>query len=143
MSCVLRNNIYAKFSLRVSYYQIAKVYFLNKAPFFSYMYNTTFFARKSKNPKTGEEKFSDIFSHINSVKMSGPNPYYKILLRESIHSESPQYFGWKDYQKQEYSMIFPWEGTVRMCFPYGPEVEEKRGLGKLVGFILEDFKEFK
>lgn len=104
------------------------------------MYDTTFFARKSKvNPRTEEEVFLHIEHDINLVKMYGSGPYYKIVLRESDGSESPKYFGWKDLKRCEYTMIFPFEGLVRMCFPYGVEAEEKEGRGRLVGFILEKY----
>ncbi len=101
------------------------------------MYNTDFFARKELNKKTGETYFLGIGSNLLFAKCFGESPYYRIKLKETDLSTG-KYFGWKDYLKKEYNMIFPSLVQAEICFPYGSKAEEERGLGKLVGFLVED-----
>jgi hypothetical protein len=100
------------------------------------MYNTTFFAIKKINQKDKAEYFYGIGSFLFFTKCFGSAPYYQITLKET-NLEEGQYFGWKDYSKQEYRMIWPSLVQAEVCFPYGSKAEEERGRGKLVGFILE------
>ncbi len=101
------------------------------------MYSTTFFAIKRINKEKKTEYFDGIGTSFFFTKCFGSAPYYQISLRET-DLESGQYFGWKDYTKQEYQMIWPSLVQAEICFPYGSKAEEEKGRGKLVGFVLEN-----
>lgn len=51
---------------------------------------------------------------------------------ELTESENGEYYGWQDAGSERYEMIWPDASLFKMCFPYGPEVEEKRGRGRAV-----------
>jgi hypothetical protein len=106
------------------------------------MYTTTFYAMKSSiDSKADDKTFINIWPSLVQVKMSGNHPYYKIVLRECDESETPKYFGWKDFVQERYNFIYNSKILVQICFPYGIKAAEKRGLGKLVGFILDNYEE--
>ena len=46
-------------------------------------------------------------------------------------------WGWWSSTENSLSMIFPTREQVEMCFPYGPEVEIKRGHGDIVRVRVE------
>lgn len=44
--------------------------------------------------------------------------------------EGPDYWGWFDYSKQRFRIIFAKRFILGMCFPYGMEAEEKVNKGR-------------
>lgn len=74
---------------------------------------------------------SHLFMHIGTkgyVKLHGiEKPIVKVQITEDINGA---YFGWLDTGADAPSMIWPSQIQFNMCFPYGPEIEEKRGKGK-------------
>ena len=102
--------------------------------------NHTFFAKKRTiNTKTKRnlEVFADVNADIRTTKLYGDGPYYKITIREANEGEEPSLWGWKDFARKEYLMIYAVKEAVESCFPYGYEIEEKRGKGKLLGLVIE------
>lgn len=71
------------------------------------------------------------FRHVGSaryVELYGKVPV-PVIVAETTHGE---YYGWLRSDRDEPSMI--WRGRPRfdMCFPYGPELEQERGKGRIV-----------
>lgn len=44
--------------------------------------------------------------------------------------EAADYWGWWDYKRNEFSLIWPQYFLLNMCFPYGMVPQEERGDGK-------------
>jgi len=109
------------------------------------MYNKIFYARKEIHHfKEGKiEVLCDVHSSLEMTKLYGESPYYKIKVREIKKGEKSAYWGWKDFEKKEYCMIYPHKAGTEMCFPYGPKAEEKRGKGKLVNLVIEEIEKLK
>lgn len=86
------------------------------------------------------EVWNNIFPNIKQVEMCGDRPFYKVKVREIKRSEVSPYWGWKDFARREYCMIYPRKEAVEMCFPYGTEAEEKMGRGKLVNLVVTEIR---
>lgn len=99
------------------------------------MYKQIYYAIKSEN-----SKFRHFHSDIKHVKLSGGAPYFKVRVKEAQKGEKSDYWGWKDFEKKEYSMIYPSKMQAEACFTYGYKIEEKRGRGKLVNLVIEEIK---
>ncbi len=67
-----------------------------------------------------------------------PYPIVKVELTEDSDGI---YFGWLDNNKEKPSMIYPHEVLYKICFPYGPEVEEKSGKGRTVRLNIREIEE--
>jgi hypothetical protein len=64
------------------------------------------------------------------VEMFGlDDPVVEVLVRESSKGE---YWGWIDTNETVPCMIWKGKHVFSMCFPYGPEIEEKAGRGRIV-----------
>ena len=86
--------------------------------------------------------FHDIYGSVMQVKMCGDESVFKAEARVAENGEEPTHYGWLD-NEGDIVMIYPEKFKVEMCFPYGPEVAEKAGDGKLVGVIISDIEEVK
>lgn len=64
------------------------------------------------------------------------SPVHKVKVTEDLTGLS-KYHGWFDNEKQEFRMIWPEKQLVQMCFPYGHEIEEEKGRGKLTRLNIE------
>lgn len=117
------------------------------------MINDIFYAVKRKGTKKdpdGEDFFIDFFNNPQVIFMCvSKEDVYKLKVRPVETGEVSQYWGWHQYkidkpwpegQKEEYEMIWPSRVQAEMCFPYGPEAEEKAGKGKLVNFVVEEIE---
>lgn len=87
--------------------------------------------------KMDSGRFTDIYKTKAMVRFCDgkvPKQMYKILLEED--NESGSYWGWYyDHTDGDgFSMIWASEAQFRICFPYGPEAEEKMGRGEIVRF---------
>ena len=104
-------------------------------------YNKIFYAIKR------EEEFVHFYDSLKLVKFcdSGKGPYVKVKIREAKKDEKSDYvcWGWKDYKDRKYQFIYPEQFQVEMCFPYGTELAEERGEGKLVKIIVEELGKIK
>ena len=77
-----------------------------------------------------------------------PYPIVEVRVRERLPTDPPQvdpklpdYWGWLDTDDQEqYIFIWPSDGQLDMCFPYGPKAEEEVGRGRKVNLIVEEVK---
>lgn len=67
-----------------------------------------------------------------------PHPIVPVTVRERVEGDTGHvYWGWRK-PDGTYTMIWPSETQVEMCFPYGTEVEEKRGKGTKVRLTIEE-----
>lgn len=56
-------------------------------------------------------------------------------------SDKALYWGWWDNDRKAFSMIYWSKIHVKMCFIYGPEVEEAAGKGKVMPLLVTMVKE--
>jgi hypothetical protein len=50
------------------------------------------------------------------------------------------YWGWFDYDKQSFTMIYPKRFLLEMCFPYGIKASEDKNQGKAYRLEIVDKK---
>lgn len=64
----------------------------------------------------------------------------EIVVRERQPEDAPSsYWGWLDTKDpSRYTMVWPSEIQLEMCFPYGSEVSEKKGFGRKVNLVIEE-----
>lgn len=75
-------------------------------------------------------EFRHVYEHPILVEMFGKDwPVWHVRIEPD---EEGGYWAWLDAETEEYSMVYPKRGLVAMCFPYGPDVEEERGSGRIV-----------
>ena len=77
---------------------------------------------------------SDLFMHASEdkgwVEMHGlDDPVVEVCVRESPKGE---YWGWIDVKGTVPCMILKGKKLFDVCFPYGPEIEERAGKGRIV-----------
>ena len=58
--------------------------------------------------------------------MCGDEEVIKVIVREALESEIPTHYGWWDNKDQEFCFIYSNLLGVKICFPYGYEVEVKK-----------------
>lgn len=58
----------------------------------------------------------------------------EVLVREVSEDETPNFYAWWENSTESFPSSFVWPSRtqVSVCFPYGPEVLEERGEGKLL-----------
>lgn len=68
------------------------------------------------------------------------DPIVPVRVREWSEGDPPSpYFGWLDASDTtHYTMVWPSEAQLDMCFIYGPEAEEARGRGRKVRLVVEE-----
>lgn len=66
------------------------------------------------------------------------NTIVKVVVREALQGEVPTHWAWWDNKDGEFMFICSNILGVKICFPYGPEVEEEAGNGKIYGVIVEE-----
>lgn len=95
--------------------------------------NTTFYGVLGKNGL-----YRDIYKNPLLVEWAGneKEEIVKLEVRPINEGESSPYWGWHDYERNEYCMIWRSIHAARCCFPYGPEIEEKLGKGKFTNFVI-------
>jgi hypothetical protein len=107
-------------------------------------YTLSFVEKKAKTEDMFCEKeegknYCHFSSHPKSVEMYGakPNEIVKVRVSEDT-SDDPKFFGWWDYQDQDFSMIYGHLSLVNICFAYGFFVEMERGRGEVCGLKAEE-----
>jgi len=92
--------------------------------------------------ENGEEqsRIRSIFTHPTITKMCGGKGDILAELELAETTEDPaedDYWGWLDTDGNHYSMIYPREILLDVCFPYGKQVEIDRGDGRVVRLRIE------
>ena len=72
---------------------------------------------------------------------------YEIILDKHEDQSEPNwnsidYWGWLDFDDNEYKIIYPNYKLFHCCFPYGVQVEEKSGKGKAVRLKLVSYEKY-
>ena len=93
-------------------------------------------AHREKATNGEEPMYTHASEDKGWVEMHGLDvPVVAVSVRESPKGE---YYGWIDKGDTVPAMI--WQGRMLfgMCFPYGPEVEEKAGRGRVVRLDVKE-----
>lgn len=96
-----------------------------------------YYAHREHWSSYGHDVFTHVAAHPKITRLYGEGEIVTVLIRETSGDEKSNYWGWRDAKTGEYSMIYPSLAQARICFPYGPEAEEKAGRGKLVNLVVE------
>lgn len=78
--------------------------------------------------------YHNFLPHPSLYSTSGPDPITPVRV---LPDEAGTYWAWWDAQRDEVDFIHSQRGLVSMCFPYGPEIEEKQGRGKVIRVRVE------
>jgi hypothetical protein len=64
---------------------------------------------------------------------------FQVRVRDLKEGETSAYWAWWSTEKQSFipGMIWPHEGGVEMCFPYGTAIMTKEGKGEKVNVFVE------
>ena len=89
--------------------------------------------------------YSDFTYNLQTLRFHGEFKQEKIrtvVVRELKEGEESMYWAWWDNAMGLFvpGFIWPSKGQVSMCFPYGPEIEEEKGRGKLLRVMIEEIK---
>lgn len=98
-------------------------------------------AHRFSGHRTGEVYYENASPDRRWVEMHGlDEPIVEVRVREWQDGDPPSpYWGWIDAEEPDrYIFVWPSEGQLNMCFPYGPEVEEERGRGRKVHLVVEE-----
>lgn len=76
-----------------------------------------------------EVVFKDFGQNIRTPQMYGCKEIVEVDLAET---QDGPYWGWLDSDRDYPAMIYRRLVLFRVCFPYGPEAEQKRGKGRIV-----------
>jgi hypothetical protein len=90
------------------------------------------FALKEKN------MYQLVFKVKRVVELTFPHQKNDIVELEVEESEEGEYWGWLEFKNNEYRYIYPKRFMVDMCFPYGPQIEEKENKGRRVKLKLTE-----
>lgn len=101
------------------------------------VFETTATFNKEQGLNGGYHHFR-IHSSIATIYGDKPedivNLKFKISNNQEINSDTDvkdnDYWGFYDFSKEEFILIYPQYFILNMCFPYGMEIEEKRNIGK-------------
>lgn len=84
--------------------------------------------------------------HESLVNLYGNKPedivelHMKISEDQSIpkkdNNNIPDYWGWYDYEKKEFTLIYAKRFLLDICFPYGIKAYEKNNRGKAYRLII-------
>jgi hypothetical protein len=85
----------------------------------------------------GNIAFRSFYSTAFQVRLiEGKFPIVAVSIREREWDRSQPrpsgYWGWWSNEDSSFHFVWPSRIQVEMCFPYGPEAEEKRGRGHLL-----------
>lgn len=82
--------------------------------------------------------YSD-FGSKRWVKLHGlKHPIVAVTVREAKPDETPRQWAWWGNGDGKFRWLWASRIQVAICFPYGPEAEEARGRGKLLGVVVEE-----
>ncbi len=80
--------------------------------------------------------FSSFYPSRAAVKMCGA-PVDEIVEVRLVPDAEGSYWCWLDFERNEYCMCWPSLMQLKICFPYGIEIAEKRDKGVRVRVSVE------
>lgn len=101
----------------------------------------TYYAHRKIRGEDGKVYYFHSSPSLRWVQLHGvPWPIVQVRLRERIATDPPSpYWGWISADDPErYCFVWPSEVQLNICFPCGPEAEEKRGRGRKVNLVIEE-----
>lgn len=87
--------------------------------------------------------YRNIYKHPILVQACSNLPIHHIMVEEVPEGDPQAYWGWKDFERKEYCMIWASKILLEICFPYGYRFEEERGKGKIVNLKIKDLGIYK
>jgi hypothetical protein len=63
-----------------------------------------------------------------------------VAVRQISKKESSPYWAWWNSKEKRFSIVQPTKVQLEICFPYGPEAEEKMGKGKRINVKVSECK---
>ncbi len=94
--------------------------------------NTTMYAHNT------EAGFRHVYPSSMAVKMCGGGEIVRVRI---VPDPEGTHWCWHDFEKNEYRMVWQSLVQLKVCFPYGIEIEEKRRHGIRVQVRVELFPE--
>ena len=74
--------------------------------------------------------FNYFYLNTVCVEMCGPGDIIKVQVTEEPMTQNQDtYWGWWQFEDDAFVFVHPHQTLLNMCFPYGPEAEEKKGVG--------------
>ena len=68
--------------------------------------------------------------------MCGCDEAFHVRVTENDDPDS-KFWGWWSNERNEFRHVYPGKVLVEICFPYGTDIMEKHGEGKLTGVDVE------
>ena len=68
------------------------------------------------------------------AKLCFYKPVERVVVREG---ETSEYWAWWDARETQFRYVFLSRVQIDMCFPYGSDVETKKGNGEIVNVMIE------
>jgi len=75
--------------------------------------------------------FADVKPHPQMVKYYGSGEIHEVEVSVADMRSDTPYWGWLDFEDDEFQFIYPSRHGTEMCFPYGSKVMEEKGEGKM------------
>lgn len=100
-----------------------------------------YFAHKRFVEREKKFYYFTVSPDLRFVRIHGfDDPIVTVRARERVESDPPSpYYGWLATDRPDrYDFVWPSEGQLEMCFPYGSRAEADRGRGRKVNLIVED-----
>lgn len=92
-------------------------------------------------PKHGGGTYLAGFMHSEQVaKICFYKPVERVAVRDMREGETSECWAWWDAKDGRFDFVFASWAGVEMCFPYGSEVERKKGNGEVVNVAIEESK---
>ena len=79
--------------------------------------------------------FANFFLSLKAMSVCGDPPYYRVRLTADSDGE---YWAWHAANDGRYHFTNRNKMGVEICFPYGSEIEEKLGRGKIIRVRVEE-----
>ena len=98
-----------------------------------------------KRTHDGRGIFTHFFPGVMSVRACmgrDTETIYRVIVREATGDDVPNYWSWWSNEREEFCFTNENRVGVDICFPYGPEIEEKKGRGQLMSVVVEVLGEF-
>lgn len=102
---------------------------------------TDYYAGKQK--RLGQDVWTMVSPRLAFVKNAVKGPHYKVNVREVREDETSRYWGWHDFEKDQYESIMSSKLCVVGSFQYGLQAmikREKSGKGELVNLVIEEIE---
>lgn len=103
-----------------------------------------YYAYRTLREQDGKFYYFQASPHLRWVKLFGfDDPIVKVSIRERLPTDPPSnYWGWLATDEPDrYQYVWPSEGQMEMCFPYGSKAEADRGRGRKVNLVIEELPE--